>query len=108
MNRIRRIGRAADNTIEQEPQSDDLQEPVGATFMTPSEQPAEASSMPPTAEEGDAQAPSGEGAAQDTIPNLDQTSPLPVTTAEQEELTPLPANAVVTGKYVVQSQLHHS
>ena len=34
------------------------------------------------------------------------TAPLPPG-AEKEELTPLPANAVVAGKYVVQSQLHH-
>src|SRR5947207_2890722 len=33
-----------------------------------------------------------------------QTAPLDV---EHEDLTPLPANAVIAGKYVVQSQLHH-
>ena len=37
-----------------------------------------------------------------------KTVPLSSTAAEREELTPLPANAVVTGKYVVQTQLHHS
>jgi PPM family protein phosphatase len=31
----------------------------------------------------------------------------PLSPAENEELTPLPGNAVVGGKYVVQSQLHH-
>src|SRR5205823_13588167 len=37
-----------------------------------------------------------------------QTVPLASAAAEREELTPLPANAVVTGKYIVQSQLHQS
>lgn len=36
-----------------------------------------------------------------------ETAPLPQV-AEHEELVPLPVNAVVDGRYVVQTQLHHS
>ena len=47
-----------------------------------------------------------EGSEEVERADLGQTVPL--SNADREELTALPANAVVTGKYVVQSQLHHS
>ncbi len=157
MNRIRRIGRAADNTIEQEPQADDVQDDMDDEarastneylnsvddIQVPPEMPIQESVPPQMAassseedtqpadavpqatggelveaalvmpsmeegEEGSVHSPSSEGAAPYTTPNLDQITPLPTVSVEHEDLTPLPANAVVTGKYIVQSQLHHS
>ena len=80
------------------------EEPVEAA------QSAEETLTTPSVEDADVQVPSDDGADADTLPNLDATAPLPASASaiEQEELTPLPANAVVTGKYIVQSQLHHS
>lgn len=44
--------------------------------------------------------------AQPEGPPLEKGQTVPLSTVESEELTPLPANAVVYSKYVVQSQLH--
>ncbi|MFL5734770.1 MAG: hypothetical protein ACJ78Q_16560, partial [Chloroflexia bacterium] len=46
-------------------------------------------------------------AAEDLATEAGPQTTAPLSAIEAEELTPLPVNAVVAGKYVVQSQLHH-
>ncbi|MBF6614648.1 MAG: protein phosphatase 2C domain-containing protein [Chloroflexi bacterium] len=62
----------------------------------------------PQADSGDmVELPTGDDAIDALLADAEpQTAPLSAQ-AEQEELTPLPINAVVDGRYVVQSQLHH-
>ena len=83
--------------------------------------PVEASSIEPAAlvetpavpdEVAAPEAAEAEAPAQAAAPGVSEdseevkTAPLEVP-VEREDLTPLPANAVIAGKYVVQSQLHH-
>lgn len=99
--------------------------PIEASLLSGGESPV-AETMPEAiagdgsdsiAAEGNSQPLAGEAELEEVSQDpesLDQTVPLPIVSvpvdmgAESEELTPLPANAVVTGKYIVQSQLHHS
>jgi protein phosphatase len=67
---------------------------------------ADPDAQPAAEEEQMVAEPTAEGEGARTGPA--QTVPLASAAAEREELTPLPANAVVTGKYIVQSQLHQS
>ncbi len=55
----------------------------------------------------EAQAPVDVESPDTAVRDEPQTAPFEET-AEREELTPLPVNAVIDGRYVVQSQLHHS
>lgn len=73
------------------------------------ETPHEMEAAPQTAEEYaqvEAVAPEGVETEQAEA-DSEEVKTAPLSPAEREELTPLPANAVVGGKYVVQSQLHH-
>ncbi len=59
--------------------------------------------------EPDAQLEGAEGEAEQVSSDRAVTDALPIQSDEvAEELTPLPVNAIVGGKYIVQHQLHHS